>query len=188
MNRRIVLVRHGPSAYRYPTAWVDLAGVEDCREAYDRTDIHPSAQPPHAIRALASSCAHIVSSDLLRALTSADRIAPGRQVKENPALREIPLPIPKLPGRLPLFMWEALIHLEWGLRVVRHIGFDERFEQQARSAVQDLTELADEHSTVLAVTHGVLRTAAARHLVAAGWHQVGPRRSYAPWSAWSFER
>ena len=46
MTRRIVLVRHGPSAHTESPGWIDAAGVYRWREAYDAAGILAQSAPP----------------------------------------------------------------------------------------------------------------------------------------------
>ena len=183
---RIVLVRHGPSAYVHHTRSVDLAGVYAWRDAYDRTGIQPDSQPPHALIQLAEGAQHIIASDLPRAVESAKRLAPEREVVISALLRETMLDVPRWPTRMPAVAWEGLAHLVWGYRVLR--GMDTTNEDRARAIATSewLAGLVVDGSTAVVVTHGVYRRQLSLQLLARGWISVGRTGGYDNWSTWSF--
>jgi len=183
MAPRIVLVRHGPSAHVEDSGAVDYVAINTWREGYDAAGILADAQPPDAIRRLVAAANHLVSSDLRRAIESAERLAPGRQVQVSELLREAPLVIPNWPTRLPFLGWEMLIHLAWQYRIVRATDPPEVDRARAAAAGQWLAELVSDGSTAAVVTHGVFRRLLALDLVGRGWKA---RRDcwYRHWSAW----
>jgi len=62
---RIVLVRHGPSAFKVGGMF-DRAGVQDWRVAYDSAGIQPSARPPATLVQMAREATHLIASDMPR--------------------------------------------------------------------------------------------------------------------------
>jgi transcriptional regulator GlxA family with amidase domain len=119
---------------------------------------------------------------------SAERLAPGREVRTSELLREMPLAIPAWPTRLPLGVWGLLISLGWGYRIVRGVDASEAERARAAAGAKWLAEIAAEGSTVVAVTHGAFRRMIAKQLLALGWTSAGRTGGYRPWSAWSFAR
>ncbi|MFL5537974.1 MAG: histidine phosphatase family protein [Longimicrobiaceae bacterium] len=183
---RIVLVRHGPSAHVHTAGMVDRAGMEAWRTAYDAAGVLDVSRPPDALVRLAADAAHVVASDLPRAVASAERLAPGREIGTSALLREIPLAIPRWPTRLPLRAWGMLIGLGWGYRIVRRTDATTAERARVAEAAEWLAGLAAGGSSVLAVTHGAYRRLLATHLLALGWTCTERRDGYRPWSAWSF--
>ena len=183
MAPRIVLVRHGPSAHVDAGGAVDYTGINAWRASYDVAGILAEAQPPSTLRSLAANATHLVSSDLLRAVESAQRLAAGRHVLVSELLREAPLAIPNWPTRLPLLGWAMLIHLAWQYRIVRGTDPPEIDGARAAAAAQWLSELVADGSTAVVVTHGVFRRLLALDLASRGWNA---RRDggYRHWSAW----
>ena len=184
---RLVLIRHGRSAYANGTGWVDAAGVKRWLDGYDAAGIAAEEDPPSALAAEVADAEFLVASDLARAIESAERLANGRPVLHSPLLRETALDIPAwLPLRWPPAVWTACAQLHWGYKLLR--GIDAPLEERRRavSAAKWLGRLADDGSPVVAVTHGNFRRLLAAHLLAAGWQPDGPHRSYRHWSAWGF--
>lgn len=188
-SARIVLVRHGRSAHVHRGGWVDARGVRQWRDAYDLAAIDATDAPPAALRVQVAEASVVVASDLPRAIDSASRLAPGRDIRTSALLREAALPVPEwLPLRWPLAVWAVAIHLRWSYGILR--GADASAEELARAqdAAAWLTELARDGSTVVAVTHGVFRRLIATRLRSERWaFEPGPRR-YTHWSAWVLRR
>jgi broad specificity phosphatase PhoE len=135
---------------------------------------------------MAADATHIVSSDLLRAVGSAETLAPNRQIRVSSLLREAPLAIPDWPTRLPLRGWDILMHIGWRFRIVRGTDATEEDRARAAAAADWLEGIVADGSTALVVTHGVFRRLLANHLNGRGWTGHGRTGGYAHWSAWSF--
>ena len=71
MVSRIILVRHGPSAHVHTAGAIDRTGMQAWREAYDSAGIQVVSQPTEALIQMAADAAHVVASDLPRAVASA---------------------------------------------------------------------------------------------------------------------
>lgn len=186
MAARIVLVRHGPSAHVGTFRPIDRAGVLVWRGAYDSAGIRDGAQPPETLTELATHANHIVSSDLRRAIESAERLAPQRQVRVSKLLRETPLTIPAWPTRLPLQGWNILMTVAWSYRLVRGADAPEADRVRAAAAAEWLTGLVSDGSTAVVVTHGVVRRLVSQELLRRGWTNPSRRGVYRHWSAWTF--
>ncbi|HVE71420.1 MAG TPA: hypothetical protein VNI54_08640 [Thermoanaerobaculia bacterium] len=177
MPRTITLVRHGRSAHVH-TGWLDFDGFLRWRESYELAPIADDDLPPRELCTLAENAA-IVASNAPRAITSAQRLAPDREVTISPLLRELELPPPRMFNlRLPPLVW-ALAFL---LRGLRPSGEE---AQRAAEAAKLLDTLAREKGSVVAATHGAVRPAIARELVRLGWAHDGGRRGTHHWSAWT---
>lgn len=185
MTARLILVRHGPSAHTHRGV-LDYTGVQRWRDAYDAAGIRANEQPPPSLTLLAAGATQIVASDLRRAVESAERLAPQREIQVSPLLREAPLAIPRWPTHLPLAGWDALMHAAWMYRRLR--GTDPTGPEwtRAQEAAQWLASLVADGATALVVTHGVFRHLVATHLARLGWMRAGQRGGYHNWSFWSY--
>ena len=184
MAPRIVLVRHGPSAHVDEGGPVDRAGMLEWRDSYDAAGIRADARPPIALCDLVAKATHLISSDLLRAVESAERLAPRRKIQMSELLREAPLAIPSWPTRLPLLGWGVLIHLAWQYRIVRGTDPPEVDRARAAAAAEWLADLVSDGSTAVVVTHGVFRRLLAKDFVSRGW-KATRQGGYRHWSAWT---
>jgi broad specificity phosphatase PhoE len=167
---------------------VDRDGVQRWRDAYDTAGIHPHPAPPAALAALAADAAHVIASDLPRAVESAKLLAPTRAIRIEPLVREAPLAIPRWPTRLPLSVWGAIMYAGWSYRRLRGADVMEPDFVRAEVAARWLAELVADGTTALVVTHGVFRQLLGAHLVRLGWIAAGRAGGYRHWSAWTFVR
>src|SRR5215471_16868360 len=130
-------------------------------------------------------------SDLPRAVASAAHLWKGRQIVTSPLFREAPLRIPSLGQlRAPLPLWALLIHLQWGVDILRQRDMTAEVRARSAAAAGWCLQACRDHgprSVVAVVTHGVFRRALGGALIANGWRLRG-RRSYAPWSVWTLAR
>jgi broad specificity phosphatase PhoE len=186
MSARIVLVRHGPSAHVHAGGAVDRSGMQAWRTAYDAAGIQAVSQPPAELIRLAAEAEHIVASDLPRAVASAERLAPRREIVTSALLREAELAIPAWPTRLPLGAWGLLITLGWGSRIVRGVEASADDRARVADAANWLAKLTADGSMAVVVTHGVFRRLLGRRLVGMGWKCRARQGGYRPWRAWSF--
>jgi broad specificity phosphatase PhoE len=188
VTAQIVLVRHGASAHVHRDWMIDHDGIQTWRDEYDSAGIKSNSQPSTRLLHIADGATHIVASDLLRAVESAERLAPQREIEVSNLLREVPLKLPHWPTPLPLIVWEFLIHVAWSYRIVRGIDSTEQDRARAAAAAKWLGEIVTNESTALVVTHGVFRRLLAQQLLLAGWTSAGRRGGYSHWSFWTFAR
>ena len=186
---KLLLVRHGRSAHVHAGGLLDRPAVERWRDAYDESGIATDTHPCNALKDEIAASHGIVASDLPRAIASAALLAAGREVTISPLFREVPLLIPRsLPFRAPLAAWEALIHIRWGLDLVRRRGVARETMERARLAAEWCRDACrsstPDGGTIAVVTHGVFRRMLLEVLVAHGWQCEPGRRSYAHWSVW----
>ena len=178
-------MRHGRSSHVH-AGWIDVAGFRRWRDAYEAAGIVLDDAPPPELRELAAA-ALVVASDVRRAVESARLLAPGASVITSPLLRELELAPPSLGAlRLPLLGWALAIGFRALTRVHGHATPAEH--RRAREAARWLTRLAEEHGTVVAVTHATFRSLLVKVLEEEGWRGAAPRRRSAHWSAWSVAR
>ena len=185
---RVILVRHGPSAQLHRSGSMDRSAVLEWRDAYDAAGIRAISQPPPALIQTAADATHIVASDMPRAIASAQRLAPHREIRVSPLFRETHLPVPRWPTRLPLSVWEILIHAAWNYRILRGIDATPADRAQAAQAAEWLSSIIADGSTALLVTHGVFRRLLAQQLLSLGWRSSARRGGYDHWSSWTFRK
>ena len=183
---QIILARHGQSAHVHRDWMIDHDGIQRWRDEYDLAGIQSNSQPPTQLIQIAQAATRIIASDLPRAVASAERLAPQREIEKSDLLREVPLKLPRWPTRLPLIVWEFLIHVAWSYRIVRGIDSTEQDRARAAAAAKWLSEIVTNESTALVVTHGVFRRLLAQQLLLAGWTNTGRRGGYSHWSFWTF--
>lgn len=184
---RLLLIRHGRSSHVNRDGWLNLDGMRRWREGYDAAGIVDTHDPPPRLVDEVAHADLLVASDLPRAIGSAKRLAPKRDIVISSIVREAPQPMPRwMPLRIPHVIWHALITGTWFWQIVR--GTDASPEDLARAATAAawLTRQASEHGTVAVVTHGVFRRLVGHRLVAEGWKAEPRRGGYRHWSVWPF--
>ena len=169
----ITLIRHGRSAHVH-AGWLDFDGFLRWREGYEAAAILDSEVAPPELCALAKNAKTLVASTAPRAITSAEKLAPGREVVVTPLVRELELAPPRMLG----LKWPGLV---WMVAfAIRGLKPTEKEEARVREAAALLHDLQD----AVVVTHGAIRPLIVRELVKRGWAHGGARRSH-HWSAWT---
>lgn len=183
---RIILVRHGPPAPVAASRLLDSTAFARWCAEYAQVGLSATAAAPSDLVALARAGARVVSSDLPRAMASAALLAPDIHVITSPLLREAEVPVPPWHRvRLPLTAWLALSRAGWLAGLWQGAESRAAVAARAGAAAEWLSGLAMRDGGIIAVTHGAVRPAIARALLASGWRGRGWGR-YAPWSAWAF--
>ncbi len=188
-RHQIVLARHGR-----PDLPADLGRAISGREigrwyrGYDASGIVDAVEPPACLRAAAAAAGCVVASDSRRALETAARLGVTDKVRVEPALREVGFPESlALPVRLSPVAWVLIAR---AMQMLRCCECDEAVpatRARAAIAVETLSQLADDHGTLVVVGHGWFNRFVARELRRRGWH--GPR--WPPtryWSAATYRR
>jgi broad specificity phosphatase PhoE len=185
-TQRILLVRHGRSAYQHDGRWLNLAGVHEFEKGYNLASIRDDDPPPETLIEVARS-ALIVASDMPRAIASATRLVPGCEPHVSPLLREIGVEPPRwIPFRMPVEVWDTLHFWNWTLRLLRAVDHED--VRRAGKAAEWLVERVGHEPTMCVVTHGMFRRVLHAQLVLRGWAPVPGPRTFANWSAWAYAR
>jgi broad specificity phosphatase PhoE len=189
MSTRIVLLRHGRSAH-VAAGWLDADAVRRWFADYDLAALAHDERPPEHARALVREVGCVVASDLPRARASAALLLPdGPPARESPLLREVAMPVPTWPGvRLPMIGWAVATGARVAFARLRREPPPEAARRQAEAAAAWLRELAAAHGSVLAVTHGGVRSLITTVLREEGWTLTPGGSRYAHWSAWTLTR
>jgi broad specificity phosphatase PhoE len=182
----IVLMRHGkPEASA--ASLITGHQIGPFARQYNALGISKALPPPAATCAVAASAGCIVSSDLRRSIESVRQLAPGREVKIDPDLREAGLPEAiAIPLPLPPGVWVVIARVAWWLNIGRATESLAQARVRASRATDRLCAMADSHGSVLVVGHGMFNRLIAADLASRGWR--GPRilpRAY--WAAATFE-
>ena len=165
--------------------WIDRAAVLEWIDGYDAAGILPDSRPPESLVRTAAEAHHVVASDMPRAIASAERIAPGRELLTSPLLRETHLTQARWPTPLPLSAWALLAHGWWKYRNLRGIDPPPAHRDQASRAARWLDDVVRDGASAVVVTHGVFRYVLTNHLVREGWSCDQRAGGYTNWSAWT---
>lgn len=187
MTARIFLVRHGRSSMAHDRRWMTCDGVRGYEDAYNAAGIREDDAPPADLVAAAAAADVIAASHLVRAIASAQRIAPDREPAISELLCELYLDPPRWKSiRLPIEVWDAISFAQWSWRLWRRVERNE--VRRAREAVHWLEQHALPTRTVLAITHGGFRRILDHQLRDRGWRVLSARRTHRNWSSWQYVR
>lgn len=167
----IVIARHGePDADR--TVALTWRQYIDWWSAYDRTGLKPGDAPPPALIERARQADVIFSSTIPRAIKTAEAVAGGKPIIQDPVFVEAPLPPPPIPGRRSPRVWGVWSRISWWLG--RHDGAESRraAELRAEAAAATLTARALRGENVLLCAHGWFNRMMRPVLLSQGWRCV----------------
>jgi broad specificity phosphatase PhoE len=188
-NVRIMLIRHGQTS-DVPPRWPTGSQLERWLEGYRASGLAEAEAPPALLKQCVQD-AHIVSSDLRRAIESAALLASGANVPTTPLLREMSLSLPQFRGlRLPLKLWALVVGVPFAraTKRMRESGPYAPDLARAREAARWLSAVAAANDSVAAVTHGAFRHLLAFTLECDGWRASPLRRRSQPWSVWELTK
>ena len=184
MSAKIILMRHGKPNFDF-SRWITLDNFADFLHEYDTAEVID--KPPESALQLAQQCKVVVCSELLRSQVSANKLGRYDITLSSHLFNEVPLPYPKR-GKLGLSIlyWTVLLRIAWILGYANNGEARTIAQQRAHKAVQQLTELATKHGSVLVVGHGVMNRLIAQVLNKQGWQQI-TRVGSKHWSAGIYE-
>jgi broad specificity phosphatase PhoE len=179
----IVIARHGqPDADRtVPLTWRQYI---DWWSAYDRTGLMAGETPPPELIEYAREADVIFASTIPRAIRTAEAVAQGKAIIQDPVFVEAPLPPPPIPGKRSPRTWGVWARISWWLG--RHAGGESRgaAELRAQAAAATLTARALRGENVLLCAHGWFNRMMRPVLLAQGWRCVEDGGD----TYWSFRR
>lgn len=175
----ILIARHGPVALDAPGF---LLRDEFLRfvDAYERAGLRDDARPPDNLAQRVNGAAAIHASAAPRVADSLKALRLEREAIVDPLFGEEPLSVPRLAGRLPLFVWFSLSRgagafhpNEAGTRAVMRLRAERAAARLAASASS---------GPVALVGHGWFNRAIVRALAEKGWRPTEAQGGSAPWS------
>lgn len=162
----IILIRHGkPTSASNPilnsvdfTKWV---------RRYNLSNVSKHSRPEYIHDEFKSY--FIASSDLLRAIDSANIYTGSRPQFTSKLYREMEIPRYKLPLRLKAMTWVYLNRFFWMLGLKGN--FESYYQAKLRSqlAADSLIEFAKTHDKVVLFGHGYLNLYIRKFLIQKGW-------------------
>jgi broad specificity phosphatase PhoE len=179
----IIIARHGrPDCDRSQA--MDWRGYIAWWAQYNRSGLVQEETAPAALIAAGQDAEVIFSSDIRRAIETAEAVAGGRAVLQDPVFAEAPLPPPRIWGRRKPRHWGVLARISWWLGAAHGEETRRQAEQRAEAAVATLTARALRGETVILLAHGWFNRMMRPVLKRQGWSEVEDHGD----SYWSFRR
>ena len=169
MNATITLIRHGKPAIKTP-GWISSSDLSQVISHYQSARIASDSFPPEDVQALVQSAKLVFTSDLPRAMDSAQILEPAILPVSNPIFREVefwlecPINI-----RLPFHAWIFLDRLLLSLGYSPHSQSQTNNKERIRKAAELLEQKSHETGFVVLVGHGITNLFIARELKKRGW-------------------
>lgn len=169
----IILVRHGKPVI--PSLNIMCPSVfAEWVESYNASGLSHASTPTEEVIFIVSKCKAIVCSELLRSIDSARALKVEPITLKSSIFNEAGLPIanwdlPKLSPRV----WAVIFRILWFFGYSRNSESYKEAKIRASVAANILQKLAEKHTRVLFVGHGVFNRMIANELNASGW--PGPK-------------
>ncbi|MDV2686805.1 histidine phosphatase family protein [Alkalihalophilus lindianensis] len=173
----ISLIRHGRSQLTENNR-ITCLQFKHWVEKYDNHGVVEEMTLPSDIIEKVVNAKMVVTSDLKRAIHSANLLSPELEIISDPLFRETELPI------IPFEFWNVELRPSiWAviLRLVWFCGYSNECESltiaklRAKKASRQLIDYADKHKSVVLVGHGFFNMLIAKELQKNGW--AGKRKA-----------
>ncbi|WP_435235025.1 hypothetical protein ACR30L_14855 [Psychromonas sp. PT13] len=175
----IILIRHGkPTAANNPR--LSASGFAEWVERYNQSDIDPSSLPPKGLNCSLEGY-FIVTSQLPRAIDSAEICLNKKPDLILSRLNEMPLPCYNFPFILKAYTWLVIHRILWMLGISGRVESFKSAKIRAKKAAIQLHKLAIEHKKVAVFGHCLLNKYIAKELTKLGANQTISGKGF--WSA-----
>jgi broad specificity phosphatase PhoE len=168
---KITILRHGKPNFEWGRS-VWGSDFKNLEHAYDSAGI--VGLPPAETEHLALEHKLVVCSDLPRSLESARALGIDTVDISSETFREMNLPyFDYSPIKLPLKIWVVILRTLWFFGFSRNAESLGSAKKRAKTASNQLIQLASEHDSVLLVGHGFLNHYISKELRRKHWS--GPK-------------
>ncbi|MEN8154854.1 MAG: histidine phosphatase family protein [Acidobacteriota bacterium] len=182
MEKKIILVRHGePDVKKWESERNGSYG--EWVKAYNSAGIKNESRPSEELKAAVEGCDLIISSDLRRAVETAEALCLSIPVRKEPVLREIELPESK--RKLPKFspeIWATIFRILWFFGVSGNVENLREAKERIKKASEKILSVAEDNNKIVVVGHGLINRFIAGELKSNGWS--GPKYNRANY--WDF--
>jgi len=172
----IILVRHGkPEAATNPR--VTASGFARWVRSYKNSGLMSESQPPNGLCELINNH-NLISSDLKRAVESANQCTGAIPEQQLKVLREIEIPCFKFPFFLKANTWLYLNRILWILGLKSSTESFKKGKERALIASKQLESLAVKHKKIAVFGHGYINIHIKRKLIKKGWSVTQQSNDY----------
>ncbi|NQY89813.1 MAG: phosphoglycerate mutase family protein [Colwellia sp.] len=171
----IILIRHGkPTSADNPI--IDASEYTRWIRRYNFSDIAKDSRPEKINDNYKSF--YIVSSDLKRAIHSANIYVEKSPEVTNKLYREMEIPRYKLPFQLTAWHWVYLSRFLWMIGCKGSFESFKQAKQRAELATNQLIEIAQQQGKVVLFGHGYMNRYIRKLLIHQGWHLKSKSNAY----------
>lgn len=169
----IILMRHGKPLIDLEASdagRVAPSAIGALIKSYAQTTLRADENPTKDVVDMYRRSKAKITSDLPRAIESAQMLAPKEQFLRDPIFQEAGLPYVDWKGpRLSVFTWLVIFRIAWFLGFSANAESKDYALIRAKGGAQVLENLATEHGSVVLVGHGIMLRLIARELKRRGW-------------------
>jgi len=171
----IILIRHGkPTSANNPT--VNAAEYVKWVRQYNTSDVANNSRPDSINANYLSQ--YTISSDLKRAIHSANIYVNKSPDEINGLYREMDIPRYKLPFTLTAWQWVYFCRMLWMLGFTGSFESFKQAKQRANIAANELIKIAKKQNTVVLFGHGFMNRYIRKTLIQAGWTLTSKSNAY----------
>ena len=172
----IVLIRHGkPTAATNPK--LSASGFAHWVSDYNASNVDLKSLPPEGLGESLNSH-FIIASNLVRSIDSAKICTASEPQLILKELREMDIPIYKLPFKLRAYTWLIINRIFWFIGVKSKVETFKEAKIRAKNSADILIELAVKHKKVAVFGHGLMNKAIAKELKKVGWNSTSEGKGY----------
>ena len=167
----ISLIRHGKSQFTENDK-ITCIDFKNWIEKYDYNGVFEESIYPSETIEKVTNAKIVITSDLKRAVQSAEVLNPEVKAIPDPLFREIELPtrtMKLLDVKLRPQMWAFILRLLWFCGNSNECESLSNAKSRAKKASQQLINYADEYKSVVLVGHGFFNMLIAKELQKKGW-------------------
>ncbi|NOX67122.1 MAG: histidine phosphatase family protein [Chlorobi bacterium] len=162
---KIFLIRHGKPDIKL-NRWTNINGYVKLLREYNRCGIVADKYNSNKVKKIVGNNALFFSSDLPRAVETAQHVLLNSNFKKEKIFREAELPVIRIPIIANYFIWRSISRGFW-LMGIKKENY-KRSKKRAEEAAIKLISKAEERDVVL-FGHGIMNSLLARELKARGW-------------------
>ncbi|XQY92488.1 histidine phosphatase family protein [Metabacillus sp. HB246100] len=185
----ISFIRHGRSTWTNQHK-ITASELRTWILQYDQSGIITEAPVPVASKTKAIKASLLVTSDLLRSISSATHLSGRSPDVADGLFREVEIPAPPtLFNRIRLRpgTWLILMRIAWLFGYSNHCESKVAATKRAIAAAELLVEFAEEHQSITLIGHGIFNKLSAKELLKRGW-QNEKKHSTKHWACVSYVR
>ena len=176
---RIVLLRHGEPKSNLSDNFrlkISANEIKSLISVFNDSGLNKQKMPTSEALYVAKSCKAVVCSNLPRSIESAKALGVQTIDLIDPVFREAELPHPEWRyPKLALITWFLVLRALWFLGYSNNNGEPiTSANKRAEKAFLKLRQIAEEHSSVMLIGHGIINQLIAKRLIANGWR--GPKK------------